>query len=192
MARPESSNWFCFVLQCVLETTWFLVKNWGLRSILEGSPINCFCPALSGGGSEVVWEFYLIIPTQDGLLVPSNILWGLRYCCWVSDIRQLVWRRSLGTLLLPYLPVTPGAPNVLERLIWSCMRCPVFLGGSPKLPEGLLRDYEWHTGKSAPFLIFPPLTTNKGIDGMLPFSLTGILVNPSFLPFCEEEKIKYR
>ena len=96
-------------------------------SDFEG-PFKVKCLQLHWRGFRNFWQFFLVVPAQAGLFVFSDLLGGIYSCFWVYDIRLLVWRCSLGVLFLPYLPMTTGDPKLLEGLLCSCKRVPVFLG----------------------------------------------------------------
>ena len=55
-----------------------------------------------GGGYEVFGKKILIVSARSGLFVPSDIPRGLHSRRWVSDIRPLIWRCSLGILIFAY------------------------------------------------------------------------------------------
>ena len=73
----------CFLLG-LFQHIGLLVKNWGLCSVIEGSPLNfwCICLELSGGGSEVVDEDSLTVTFRARYsgFCSTQYYWHL-HCC---------------------------------------------------------------------------------------------------------------
>ena len=82
---------------------------------------------------------------------------------------------------------------MMEKVSTGCLIVPKvlkFLGGSLKFLEGLLHDCERRPGKSVPLLLFYLYHNREGINVLFTFSPMGFSVYPSFLMFCDEERIK--
>ena len=73
--------------------------------------------------------------------------------CQVDDGWPLVWQRS-GGILVPCSPFMIGVPKLLGRTACDCKKCP---------------------RKSSPCLLFLPFHCGEGLNGILPFSLTGLI-----------------
>ena len=84
-----------FLIRCIPNTLAFQKKTWGIRSILEVSPFNFFCPALSREAPELP-VIFLTASTRAGSSVPSNLLGVIQSCCrvanhWNARLVALFW-----------------------------------------------------------------------------------------------------
>ena len=64
--RTSGAAWFyllVFFNNVYSKNLGFLVKTWGLWSVLEGSPFDFWCPTFSGVGSEVADELSFTVPS---------------------------------------------------------------------------------------------------------------------------------
>ena len=149
-------------------------KYWGLRSVFKGFPFDFWCSTFSGGGSKFAGEFFLTVT--------------FRASCWRFSSVQYYQRSPL---------LFPGCGYPPARLA-------AFFSGSSWFSSFVLPAWQglqssWRecfaiagnfVGSLIPAFCFPCLLTDKGSMGSLPLSQTIFLVYPSFLMFCEEERIK--
>ena len=84
-----------------------------------------------GGGSNVARDSFpnflsLEVSARDAeVLLPTNILGSIRFCCRFSDIHPLIcWRFSSGSCLSQKVPCFLGAPKSSEGLLHACEQFP--------------------------------------------------------------------
>ena len=139
----------CYYTPCIFACTGFSAISY--QWILLMSP---FCSwGLFGWsispkiwrGFHSWWHILLLFPIQTVLFFPYNILRGLCSCIWLFD--HLI----ACVLALPWALACPSVPLLI---------------GDPEL---LARTVSQRPGKSAPFLLFYCLVTEKVLIVCLPF-----------------------
>ena len=166
MARLASAHWVCFVLKFVLCTPWTFGKTWGLRSILEVSPFDFWCPTFSGGGSEVAGKFsFTVHSAQAAEVFPyawsTNHRGGLHSCLRVNF--------SLRSRLAGFL----GILHVLKGSM--------FFWGLRNSQRDCSTPVSNVPGSLIPPFLFFSFSDEEGISGSIIWSLAGLIWWPSFL-----------
>ena len=124
----------CFVLQFIPNLGYLIVLasqpctiwefTWGLRSVLGGPLIDQFLQPF-WRGFRSCWKFFLVVPAQSGLSVLSGLIRGLCSCFRVSGLWPLIWWRSFGVLIFPKVPgFLGGSPKILEGMLFSTRDIP--------------------------------------------------------------------
>ena len=168
--------WLCF---------WRFLKG-GSRDI--GALVDCLCAScfclslqiLSGGLRSCCLIVWSCDCSSGGVVFVGS--WFSLSAMWWQGLQKF-WRYcfnmsqvicSLSSFFLVSLcRMSLRATSILSNGLLIIPKVPNFLGGYPKLLEGLPRDCKWCTGKSAPWLTFSLSHDGEGFEGLLPSSPTG-------------------
>ena len=125
-------------------------RTWGLRSVLEGSPFDFWCPTFSGGGSEVAVEFCFNVHSMRSAEVFSS--------AWSTD--------HIGDICFCIqVSIFPHSRMAVFFILCSSQKLSCFLG-APIFPQVLFRTYKRCLWKSYPWFIFSLFSEKEGLLGI--------------------------